>query len=49
MPDPQNRDIPGGIIYAPQGGALEPATEADAEKPVTHDVDTDDMTNPMSE
>ena len=49
MPKPENRDRSGAVIDATQGGPVEPATEADAVKPATHDVDTDDMMNPMSE
>ena len=49
MPDPESRDHSGAIIDATKGAALERATAADAVKPMTHDVDMDDMMNPVSE
>lgn len=43
MPDTEHLEVPAAITDAPQSAPMEPQTDEDAVKPLTNEVDTDDM------
>lgn len=43
MPDPENLENSAASSGEPQGEPMEPQTDEDAVKPLTHEIDANDM------